>query len=79
MTARAGEHDRHFALLTAPVGPTGSGAARYGAAMYFYDQGQLPAALLEIYRRCFILDDEDPVDLAQFEGLSLPPILTGTA
>lgn len=57
------------ALLTVPVGQTGSGAARYGAAMYFYQRKAMSAELLEIYRRCCKFDHEDPIDLAAFEGI----------
>ena len=56
-------------LLALPVGQRGSGAARYGAAMYFYQQKLMSAELLEIYRRCCKFDYEDPVDLAAFEGI----------
>lgn len=56
-------------LLTLPVGQPGSGAARYAAAMFFYQQKLMSAELLEIYRRCCKLDAEDPVDLAAFEGV----------
>lgn len=58
------------ALLNSKIGISGSGYARYGAAMYFYNQGKLSAAMLEIYRRCCKFDNEDPVDLAKFEKIS---------
>ncbi|MDA9313461.1 hypothetical protein N9V26_00020 [Amylibacter sp.] len=58
------------ALLNSKIGNPGSGYARYGAAMYFYNQGKLSAAVLEIYRRCCKFDNEDPVDLARFEKIS---------
>jgi hypothetical protein len=51
---------------------------RYGAAMYFYNHHALSAETLEIYRRCCILDQEEPVELAQFEGLDLSPLLLKT-
>ena len=54
-------------LLNSKLGISGSGYARYGAAMYFYNQGILSEAMLEIYRRCCKFDNEDPVDLAEFE------------
>lgn len=57
-------------LLSTRIGLPGSGAARYGAAMYFYQQGEMSAQLLEIYRRCCKLDNEDPLDLARFEGVA---------
>ena len=54
-------------LLNSKLGIAGSGYARYGAAMYFYNQGILSEAMLEIYRRCCKFDNEDPIDLAEFE------------
>lgn len=56
-------------LLMTAVGLPGSGAVRYGAAMYFYQQGDMSAELLEIYRCCSKFDNEDPLDLARFEGV----------
>ena len=70
------ETARQRALLLAPVGAPGSGGVRYAAAMYFYARGSFSAEVLEIYRRCAKFDAEDPVDLARFEGLRLPPVLT---
>ena len=64
------ETARQAALLATPCGPPGSGALRYGAAMYFYREGLMSAEMLEIYRRCCVLDDEDPADLARFEGVN---------
>ncbi len=77
-TSRAdvAEADRQQALLSAAVGQPRSGAVRYAAAMYFYHRGDISAALLEIYRRCCKFDDEDPVDLALFEGIDTPCIAT---
>ena len=54
-------------LLNSKLGVSGSGYARYGAAMYFYNHGILSEAMLEIYRRCCKFDNEDPIDLAEFE------------
>ncbi|MDG1497324.1 MAG: hypothetical protein P8I36_00025 [Amylibacter sp.] len=54
-------------LLNSKLGVSGSGYVRYGAAMYFYNQGILSEAMLEIYRRCCKFDNEDPIDLAEFE------------
>lgn len=62
-------------LLLSPVGVPETGAVRYAAAMTCYVQGQLSAEMLEIYRRCSKFDHEDPVDLARFEGIDLPPLL----
>jgi hypothetical protein len=63
-----------MALLFTPVGQRGSGAARFAAAMYFYKRQRMTAEMLELYRRCCKLDGEDPVALAQFEGLSGFPV-----
>ncbi|MEM7268235.1 MAG: hypothetical protein AAF401_03165 [Pseudomonadota bacterium] len=63
------DHERQIALLSKPPGEAGSGAKRYAAAMYLYQRGEMSAELLEIYRRCCKFDDEDPVDLAAFEGI----------
>ena len=56
-------------LLNSKLGISGSGYARYGAAMYFYNQGLLSEAMLEIYRRCCKFDNENPIDLADFEKI----------
>lgn len=64
------EADRQRALLFSELGVPGSGAARFAAAMYFYNERRLSAEMLEIYRRCCKLDGEDPVDLARFEGVA---------
>ena len=65
--------DARALLAETPVGAVGSGALRYAAAMSLYQAGQMSAELLEIYRRCCKLDQEDPVDLAAFEGIDAPP------
>lgn len=59
-------------LLSTTVGAKGSGAMRYGAAMFFYNIGLISDEMLEIYRRCSKFDREDPIDLALFEGITLP-------
>ncbi|CAD0185125.1 hypothetical protein RUESEDTHA_02011 [Ruegeria sp. THAF57] len=64
------EVQRRF--LTTTVGTPDSGATRYAAAMYFYKSGKLSAEMLEIYRRCSKFDTEDPLDLARYEGVSIP-------
>jgi len=61
------EKKMQLELLNSKLGISGSGYARYGAAMYFYNQGILSEAMLEIYRRCCKFDNEDPIDLAEFE------------
>lgn len=70
----AREKEFQTALLYSDIGRPGSGAARFAAAMYFYNDGRLSAPMLEIYRRCCNLDGEDPVDLARFEGLTGFPV-----
>ena len=74
-TADRDEYAVQNALLTARIGQAGSGAMRYGAAMYFYTQNLMPAEMLEIYRRCSVLDHEDPIDVARYEGVTVPPML----
>ena len=74
MTQAAGEDNWHRAQLQLPAGQPGSGARRYAAAMYFHARGLMPPQMLEIYRRCYRDDREDPVDLARFEGLAPPPV-----
>ena len=64
------ETQRQF--LTTAIGTPGSGATRYAAAMYFFKNGKLSAEMLEIYRRCSKFDTDDPLDLARYEGVSIP-------
>lgn len=78
MVVHPDEADAQLAFLDAPVGAPGSGGVRYAAAMYFYQQGLMSAELLEVYRQCSKFDDEDPIDLARFEGIetaSLPSVV----
>ncbi|WP_425045801.1 hypothetical protein [Primorskyibacter sp. S87] len=63
------ELERQQRILMSETGVAGSGAARYAAAMHLYNEGLMSAQVLEIYRRCSKFDNEDPVDLARFEGL----------
>ena len=56
-------------MLNMGLGIPGSGAARYSAAMYFYQQGKISIDLLEIYRRCSKFDHDDPIRLARQEGV----------
>jgi hypothetical protein len=72
--AGTAEFDWQKALLFSEVGAPGSGAARYAAAMYFYNQARMSAEMLEIYRRCCKFDFEDPIDVAKYEGVTeIPP------
>lgn len=70
------EYEQEMGLLFSQVGKPGSGAARYAAAMYFYQMRMLSAELLEIYRRCGKFDSEDPLDLARYEGVEIPAMLS---
>lgn len=63
-----------MALLHEPVGANGSGAVRYAAAMYFYNQKSMPADMLEIYRACSKFDREDPIDMARHKGVDVPSV-----
>ena len=63
------EFDRQKKLLFVDVGESGSGYVRYSAAMYFYKLGKLSLEMLEIYRRCCKFDFENPIKLAQHEGI----------
>lgn len=62
------------AMLHAPVGARGSGAARYAAAMFFYNENAMPIEMLEIYRSCSKFDREDPIDMARHKGVDIPPV-----
>jgi hypothetical protein len=64
------EFSINYDLLNAEVGSNGSGAMRYGAAMFFYKLGSVSEEMLEIYRSCSKFDAEDPVDVARFEGVA---------
>lgn len=66
------EFEQQKAQLFSKLGEPGSGAGRYAAAMYFYNQGRISVELLEIYRRCSKFDFEDPIKLARHEGLEAP-------
>ena len=52
----------NWKLILAPAGEEWSGRARYAAAMYFYRAGEMSAEVLEIYRICSRIDNEDAVD-----------------
>ena len=71
------ERDHQLALLRSPSRSTGSGASRYAAAMYFYNEASLTCEMLEIYRICSKFDNEDPIELAAYKGVALPDILKG--
>ena len=52
----------NWKLILTPAGEEWSGRARYAAAMYFFKAGEMSAEVLEIYRICSRLDNEDAVD-----------------
>ena len=56
------ETRENWMLILTPVGVEWSGRARYAAAMHFYRAGEMSAEVLEIYRICSRLDNEDAVD-----------------
>ena len=51
--------ERQLALLNTPLGQPGSGRLRYGAAMYFHQQGRLDARALEAFRMAAASDTDD--------------------
>ncbi len=65
------EFHRQRTLLLSAIGGKGSGYDRYSAAMYFHNGGMVSPQLLEIYRRCCKLDNEDPIQLAIHEGIKV--------
>ncbi len=69
------EEEAQKQFLTTPIGLPGSGATRYAAAMYFYEINRISVEMLEIYRTCSKFDAEDPLELAKYEGVTLPPFL----
>ena len=68
------EAARHRADLTSRPGAPGSGARRYAAAMYFFNRGEMTAEMLEIYRCCSKFDHEDPIKVAKYEAVPVPPL-----
>ena len=66
--------ERQADMLHTPVGAQGSGAARYAAAMFFYNERAMSIEMLEIYRSCSKFDHEDPLDMARHKGIEIPPI-----
>lgn len=71
MADDSAEFARQRALLATDVGVLRSGAARYGAAMYFFNLGLISGDMLEIYRRCCKFDQEDPIAIAEYEGVAM--------
>lgn len=52
----------NWRLILTPAGLAWSGRARYAAAMYFHQRDRMSDEVLEIYRICSRLDDEDPLE-----------------
>jgi hypothetical protein len=64
------EDARQYELLMSPSTAHGAALWRYGAAMYFFASGQMPAEALEVFRICSPLDGEDPRKLLAARGLA---------
>lgn len=56
-------------LVNTPLGQEWSGRARYAAAMFFYQRGEMNAGTLEVYRICARLDREDPLPIIRDRGV----------
>ena len=59
----------NWELVAAPLGDAWSGRARYAAAMFFHQRGEMNAEVLEIYRICSRLDAEDPLAVIKKAGV----------
>ncbi len=57
------ETRRNWEIISLPPGSEWSGRARYAAAMYFCQCGEMTPEVLEVYRICSRLDAEDPVSV----------------
>lgn len=55
--------DEAWQAINTPTGIDWSGRTRYAAAMVFYQRGEMDAEVLEVYRICSRLDDENPLDV----------------
>ena len=69
MAATDEETTEQWALINTPLGEEWSGRARYAAAMYFYQRGEMSADVLEVYRICSRLDAQDPLAIIRDRGL----------
>lgn len=56
------EEVANWRLILTPAGEEWSGRARYAAAMFFNRRGEMPLEVLEIYRICSRIDNEDAID-----------------
>lgn len=61
-------------LIRAPLGQVGSGRVRYGAAMQLWQQGQISAEVLEVYRVASAHDGRDPLLDLRMLGLCAPDL-----
>lgn len=59
--------------LHAPLGVSGSGRVRYGAAMALWRDGLITAEVLEVYRIASAHDHRDPLQELSSRGLPPPP------
>lgn len=62
------------AFLHLPLGQTGSGRVRYGAAMALWQAGKISAEVLEVYRVAAAQDGRDPTAELRERGLPVPPL-----
>lgn len=53
----------NWRLVASPLGEPWSGRARYAAAMFFYQRGEMSADVLEVYRLSSRLDHQDPLSV----------------
>lgn len=65
----ATEAAENWALVNTPLGQDWSGRARYAAAMFFYQRGDMSAETLEVYRICARLDAENPLPIIRDRGV----------
>lgn len=63
------EAAEQWALVNTPLGEEWSGRARYAAAMFFYQCGEMNAETLEVYRICARLDSESPLPIIRDRGV----------
>ena len=63
------ETRRNWEIIAAPPGPGWSGRARYAAAMFFCQRGEMAPEVLEVYRICSRLDAEDPLSIIRQRGI----------
>ena len=69
MTEQDAEAAEQWELVNTPLGEHWSGRTRYAAAMYFYKRGEMTAEVLEVYRLCSRLDNEDPLPIVRDRGV----------